>query len=130
MLGGERLGKEFLASLVLPAGMRALLYLESAPNFRRDQFGRHSRASVGWRASARPFIEQERQNPVPQTFRISWTAAILRARRQFHALPLLGRQKELLGVLLVGSSQREAVLLERRIRDLALGVVALGLFFG
>ena len=26
IVGGERLGKEFLASLVLPAGMRALLY--------------------------------------------------------------------------------------------------------
>src|SRR6202034_1656645 len=40
------------------------------------------------------------------------------------------RQKQLLGVLLIGSSQREVVLLEQRIRDLALGAVALGLFFG
>ena len=31
----------------------------------------------------------------------------------FHALPLLGRQKEVLGVLLVGSSQREVATLER-----------------
>src|SRR6202034_4562929 len=33
ILGGERLGKEFLNSLVLPAGMRALLYLDLQPNF-------------------------------------------------------------------------------------------------
>ena len=48
----------------------------------------------------------------------------------FHALPLLGRSKELLGVLFVGSSQRTVVTLERRIRWLALGVVAVGLLFG
>ncbi len=45
-------------------------------------------------------------------------------------LPLLGRQKELLGVLLVGSSQQEVVRLEQHIRDLALAVVAMGLCFG
>ena len=48
----------------------------------------------------------------------------------FHALPLLGRANELLGVLLVGSSQRQVVTLEQRIAVLALGVVAMGLFFG
>src|SRR6202041_551162 len=48
----------------------------------------------------------------------------------FHALPLVGRQKELLGVLFVGSSQRTVVSLERRIRWLALGVAAVGLLLG
>ena len=48
----------------------------------------------------------------------------------FHALPLLGRQKELLGVLLVGSSQRDVVMLERRIMLLSVGVVAIGLLVG
>ena len=33
VVGGERLGKEFLSSLVLPADMRALLYLNLAPEF-------------------------------------------------------------------------------------------------
>ena len=47
-----------------------------------------------------------------------------------HALPLMGRQKELLGVLFVGSSQRTVVSLERRIRWLALGVGAVGLLLG
>jgi two-component system, NtrC family, nitrogen regulation sensor histidine kinase NtrY len=45
-------------------------------------------------------------------------------------LPLLGRDKQMLGVLLIGSSQQEVVLLEERIRDLALAVVAMGLFIG
>ncbi len=33
VVGGERLGKEFLGSLVLPADMRALLYLNLASEF-------------------------------------------------------------------------------------------------
>ena len=53
-----------------------------------------------------PFIQQERQQPSEQTFKISWTSDPASAEA-FHALPLLGRQKELLGVLLVGSSQRK-----------------------
>jgi two-component system, NtrC family, nitrogen regulation sensor histidine kinase NtrY len=129
ILGGERLGKEFLNSLVLPAGMRALLYLDLEPNFDATNLVDAAGPVIdGDRLS--PFIEQERQNPAPETFRISWAASDPSSTEAFHALPLLGRQKELLGVLLVGSSQRDVVLLERRIRDLALGAVALGLFFG
>ena len=128
ILGGERLGKEFLSSLALPSGMRALLYLDLQPDFDStnlvdaagpvsdgDQFG--------------SFIKQERQQPLEQTFRIAWTPDPASAEA-FHTLPLLGRQKELLGVLLIGSSQREVVKLEQRIRDLALAVLAMGLFFG
>jgi two-component system nitrogen regulation sensor histidine kinase NtrY len=129
ILGGERLGKDFLNSLVLPAGMRALLYLDLQPNFDATNLV-DTAGPVMDGDRLGPFIEQERQNPVPQTFRISWAASDPSSAEGFHALALLGRQKELLGVLLIGSSQREVVLLERRIRDLALGAVALGLFFG
>ena len=59
-------------------------------------------------------------SPGEQTFKISWTPDPA-STESFHALPLLGRQKDLLGVLLVGSSQREVVTLERRIRLLAVG---------
>jgi signal transduction histidine kinase len=128
ILGGERLGKEFLNSLVLPAGMRALLYLDLQPSFDSTNLVDTSGpVSDGERFGS--FIEQERQQPVEQTFRISWTPNPSSAE-VFHALPLLGRGKELLGVLLIGSSQQEVVLLEQRIRDLALAVVAMGLFFG
>jgi signal transduction histidine kinase len=129
ILGGERLGKDFLNSLVLPDGMRALLYLDLAPNFdSANLVDTSGPVADGDRLGS--FIEQERQNPVPQTFKISWSASDPASAEAFHALPLLGRQKELLGVLLIGSSQRDVVLLEQRIRDLALAAVALGLFFG
>ena len=64
-----------------------------------------------------------------QTFDISWTSDQA-SDETFHTLPLLGRQKELLGILLVGSSQRENVILDRRIRGLAFGVAAVGLLLG
>jgi two-component system nitrogen regulation sensor histidine kinase NtrY len=129
ILGGERLGKDFLKSLALPDGMRALLYLDLAPTFDSTNLvDTNGPVPDGERLGS--FIEQERQNPAPQTFKISWSASDPASAESFHALPLLGRDKELLGVLLIGSSQREAVLLEQRIRDLALGAVALGLFFG
>ena len=128
VLGGERLGQNFLASLVLPAGMRALLYLDLDQNFQPANLVDES-GSVTEAERFAPFIQQERQQPEEQTFKVSWTQDAASAE-SFHALPLLGRQHDLLGVLLVGSSQREVVVLERRIVLLALAVAAMGLFFG
>jgi two-component system, NtrC family, nitrogen regulation sensor histidine kinase NtrY len=128
VMGGERLGKDFLGSLVLPGGMRALLYMNLDPNFQPinlvDESGPVSQAD---RFS--PFIDQQRLQPGAQTFTIRWTPDAGSAE-SFHAMPLLGRQSDLLGILFVGSSQREVVALERRILLLAIGVAAMGLFFG
>jgi signal transduction histidine kinase len=128
IVGGERLGKDFLQSLVLPSGMRALLYMDLDPNFQATSLVDASGPVVdGDRLAS--FIQQERDQPIERTFKVDWTPDPA-STEAFHALPLQGRQKELLGVLLIGSSQQEVVKLERRIRDLALGVVAMGLFFG
>jgi two-component system nitrogen regulation sensor histidine kinase NtrY len=125
IVGGERLGKDFLGSLVLPVGMRALLYLNMDPNFQSmyllDQNGP---VVEGDRFSQ--FIDRERDNPAPQVFKVASGPDLARTE-EFHALPLLGRKKELLGVLLVGSSQREMIGIESRIRMLAESVVAIGL---
>ena len=64
-----------------------------------------------------------------QSTEIRWSIDPASAE-MFHALPLARASKELLGVLFVGSSQRDVVTLERRIRWLALGVVAVGVLFG
>jgi two-component system nitrogen regulation sensor histidine kinase NtrY len=125
IVGGERLGRNFLGSLVLPVGMRALLYLNMDPNFQAaDLLDQNGPVVEGDRFSS--FIDRERQNPAPEIFNISSGADLARTE-EFHALPLVGRQKELLGVLLVGSSQQEMVSIERRIRMLAESVVAVGL---
>jgi two-component system, NtrC family, nitrogen regulation sensor histidine kinase NtrY len=128
VIGGERLGRDFLASLVLPEDMRALLYLNLDRNFQAPNLIDESGSVVDGERLA-PVIEQEQQQSSKQTFKINWTPDAASAEL-FHVLPLLGRQSELLGVLLIGSSQREVVLLERRIRLLAFAVAAMGLFFG
>lgn len=128
VVGGERLGKEFLASLVLPAGMRALLYLNLDSTFQPANV----LDAVGPAIEAErfaPLIDKEREQPGEQTARINWTIDPASAE-VFHALPLPGRHDELLGVLLVGNSQLQVVLLERHIRDLALIVAAIALFIG
>jgi signal transduction histidine kinase len=128
VIGGEQLGKEFLASLVLPTGMRALLYQSLSPNFQPESLIDDTGPVLQAERFA-PFIEKERQQPSEQRFQVAWTnneASV----EEYHALPLQGRQKELLGALLVGSSRAEVVTLEQRIRLLALGVVAVGIFLG
>jgi len=126
--GGQRLGKEFLASLVLPAGMRALLYLNLDPTYQpANLLDAAGPANDAERFA--PILEKEQQQPGQQTAKINWTSDPASAEI-FHALPLLGRQKELLGVLLVGNSQREVAILENRIIWLALGVVGIGLVIG
>src|SRR5271170_7437721 len=128
VVGGERLGKEFLSSLVLPADMRALLYLNLASEFQEPNL-----IDINGPAPDadrfQPLVEKIEADPVEQTEKISWGFDPSNAE-VFHALPLVGRQKELLGVLFVGSSQRTVVSLERRIRWLALGVAAVGLLLG
>ena len=128
ILGGERLGKDFLASLVLPSGMRALLYMNLDPSFQAiDLVDESGPVTDGERFGQ--FIEDERAQPGAGSFKIAWTPDAASAE-SFHELPLVGRQGELLGTLLVGNSQREVVMLERRIILLAAGVAAMGLLFG
>jgi len=128
IIGGQRLDKEFVASLVLPAGMRALLYRNLEPAFApsalTDTSGLVSQAD-----RFAPVIEQVRKqaDEVQQT--IAWSADPADAET-FHAIPLTGRRNELLGVLLVGSSRREMVTLGNFIRNLAVLVAGGGILLG
>jgi two-component system nitrogen regulation sensor histidine kinase NtrY len=128
VVGGEKLGKEFLGTLALPEGMRAVLYRNLDPNFSAvdliDANGPFEQAE-----RLAPLVEKERQHPVEQTMRINWSADPASAE-SFQVLPLKGRNGELLGVLLVGSSQRERVGVERRIILLSVGVTVLGILLG
>jgi signal transduction histidine kinase len=121
IIGGRRLDQSFLASLVLPSGMRALLYRNLEPSFVDTAL-----VDVNGAASDperyRPLIEQVQRNPQAAVDTINWTDDAASAET-FHAMPLMGRNNELLGVLLVGSSRKELVLLTRRILTIA-GVVS------
>src|SRR6202047_1286463 len=74
-------------------------------------------------------MEQVQRNPQPAVRTIDWTQDAASAEA-FHAMPLLGRNNELLGILLVGSSRKELVLLTQRIVTIAAVVAAAALLGG
>jgi len=128
VIGGQRMGKDFLTSLVLPAGMRSLLYMNLDTDFQPADLVDASGAADHAERFI-PIINGERQDPAARAATIAWGTDAASAEL-FQALPLVGRQKELLGVLLVGGSQHDVVTLERRILWLATGVVGVGLLVG
>ncbi|HTZ72850.1 MAG TPA: ATP-binding protein [Candidatus Aquilonibacter sp.] len=128
VVGGERLDKQFLSELVLPEGMRALLYLNLDSQFQAGDLVDVN----GPVTQPDPFtatISDELARPTERSFTIPYTIEAGAAER-FHALPLQGRDGELLGVLLVGNSQRDLVAIERHIAMLGAAVAGGGLLLG
>jgi two-component system, NtrC family, nitrogen regulation sensor histidine kinase NtrY len=128
VVGGKRMDRHFLASLVLPAGMRALLYRNLDPNFSASEII-DSNDTLQNPERLEPLINQIRKQSQPLVQTMDWTGKAADAET-FHSIPLLGRNNELLGALLVGSSQRELFLLTQKIRWLAAGVGVAALFVG
>jgi signal transduction histidine kinase len=129
IIGGRRLDKNFLASLVLPAGMRALIYTNLDPSFSPTSLlGEKIDADQADRFA--PLVEQLQKQPEQPLVRtIDWSRDPADAET-FHAIPLPGRNDELLGVFFVGSSRRELVFLTRQILKIAAVVAAAALFVG
>lgn len=102
--GGEKLDARFLKTLALPSGMRVLLYRNLEPRFT-------------------PRLLTDESGAVPNAGRLAPLVEDVRAHQReaaravgeeiFHAFPLEGREKNLLGVLLVGSSRHELAELQR-----------------
>jgi two-component system, NtrC family, nitrogen regulation sensor histidine kinase NtrY len=123
IIGGRRLDQNFLASLVLPAGMRTLLYQNLEPDFAPAQLT-DAGGAVPQADRYASLIEQSKKQPQrPVISTINWSTDPASAET-FHAIPLTGRNDELLGILLVGSSRRELVLLTQRIGWIAASVGA------
>ncbi len=128
VIGGKKLGKDLLSTLALSEGMRALVYLNLDKDFSSDSL-LDANGPVQEAERFAPLVEQVRQAPKEQTAGITWSADPTSAEA-FHLVPLDGRDGELLGVLLIGASQRERVLVEHRIIYLAVAMAALGLLLG
>jgi signal transduction histidine kinase len=128
IIGGRRLDQNFLASLVPPAGTRVLLYRNLEPGFvasaLTDVNGSFEQAD-----RLQPLIEQIQKQPKPTVRTIDWTENAADAE-SFHAIPLMGRNNELLAVLLLGSSRRELVLLIRHILQIAAAVAGVAILIG
>jgi two-component system nitrogen regulation sensor histidine kinase NtrY len=128
IIGGVRLDQNFLSSLVLPSGMRALLYLNLEPGFVPRALT-DAGGAVDQPERLAPLVEQVQQQKQALVRTIDWRADAASAET-FHVMPLPGRNNELLGVLLVGSSRKELVLLTERIVAIAAAVTAAALFAG
>jgi two-component system nitrogen regulation sensor histidine kinase NtrY len=128
IIGGRRLDQNFLASLVPPAGMRVLLYRNLEPGFvataLTDVNGSFEQAD-----RLEPLIQQLQKQAKPLEGTIDWSQNAADAET-FHAIPLTGRNNELLAVLLLGSSRKELVLLTRHILQIAGAVAGAALLIG
>jgi two-component system, NtrC family, nitrogen regulation sensor histidine kinase NtrY len=129
IVGGRRLDQNFLSTLVLPSGMRAFLYVNLDPGFSPAALLSSPKDAVEQPERLQPVIDQIRRQPQTLVQTINWNSEATSAET-FHAMPLPGRNNELLGVLLVGSSRKELVLLTNRIVMTALAVAAGALLIG
>ena len=128
IIGGRSLDRQFLASLVLPAGMRALLYRETGPAGSVPSLVDASGPPVD-ASRFHTLVAEVQRDSREHAATIQWTGDPASAE-VFHALPLRGRDEKVLGMFLVGSSRREQVELERSIRTIALIVGGGGILFG
>ena len=129
IVSGRRIDKSFLSSLVLPSSMRALLYrnLNESTFVPADLTDANGLVDQADRFA--PLINQIQKRPQPIAQTIQWNSDAASAEA-FRLMPLLGRNKELLGILLVGSSRKELVLLKRHIAMTAASAAAASLLIG
>jgi len=118
VVGGRRIDRDFLASLELPAGMRAMFYENLgngfSPEFLIDRSGTVQRPD-----RIAPMIQQLRQQQRETTTLVHWSSNPA-DDETVDAIPLAARDGHLLGVLLIGNSRRPYVELRQQIRSAAL----------
>jgi signal transduction histidine kinase len=125
VVGGRELDREFLSTLVLPAGMRVLLYRNLDGGFAPSQLLDAGGQAAG-PALLRPLIEQVLAGR-RESFGIVGSGA---AAESFHAVPLPGLDNSLLGVLLIASARRDLVELENSLVRTGAMVAAAGILLG
>jgi two-component system, NtrC family, nitrogen regulation sensor histidine kinase NtrY len=118
VIGGRRIDKDFLASLELPAGMRAMFYQNLGTGF-SPQFLIDSSGTVPQADRIAPIIQELKQLQRETTTLVHWSSN--RADDEtIDAIPLTEPGNQLLGVLLIGNSRRPYVELRQHIRSAAL----------
>ena len=125
-VGGQQLDRAFLSTLVLPAGMRVLLYRNLDPQFSQSALINGGGSVGNLPSELRPLIERVLHSRRKASDTIGQGAEA----ETFHALPLTGYEDNLLGVLLIGSSRRDLVELEASLRSTAIWVASCGILIG
>jgi two-component system, NtrC family, nitrogen regulation sensor histidine kinase NtrY len=121
--GGQVLDQRFLSSIVLPAGMRVLLYRNLEPQFAPAQLLGAEAADL---PLLQPLIEDVKWRKSEVTARVGSGAVA----ETVHALPLIGYDNSLAAVLLIASSRREMVELEAKLLRVGIQVAAGGILLG
>jgi two-component system nitrogen regulation sensor histidine kinase NtrY len=124
-IGGERLDQGFLSTLDIPAGTRVMLYQNLDANWNPKSLLDLNRAAAGADKLA-PLVEQVRRSGKEARSVIRWTSDSSDAE-SFHAMPLAGPNQQAMGVLLVGSSRRPLVELQKQIVSAAMLVGGTGI---
>ena len=119
--GGQQLDREFLSSMVLPAGMRVLLYRNLSADFAPAELI-DATGPVRDAAALRPLIEQARRG----TREVAATARAETVR----AVPLADDAGNVLGVLLIASSRQQMLELESSLLRTGIAVAATGILIG
>jgi two-component system, NtrC family, nitrogen regulation sensor histidine kinase NtrY len=118
VIGGRRVDKDFLATLDPPAGMRAFFYENLGAGFSPQSLispaGRVERAPL-----LAPLIQQVQQDGKETTMPVHWSFNGA-DDEMVDAIPLMGANRQILGILLVASSRRPYLELEQHIRSAAL----------
>ena len=132
VIGGRRLDKDFMRSLELPAGMRAILYPNLAKGFYPELLIAPEKVQQPQQLA--PLIVQVQQKGQEATALLHWSDNAV-DDESVHAIPLNGQDNQLLGILLVGNTRRPYVELRNRIRSAALlagsvGIILAILFSG
>lgn len=123
--GGKRLDNNFLSTLDLPAGMHAWLYQNASPDVSAQQIIAASGDTVE-AEKIEPLVRQVLADGKEHRATIHWTASSDNDE-VMHAIALPGPDGLVAGVLLIGSSQRPYVELNRRVRHIALLVGGAGI---
>jgi two-component system, NtrC family, nitrogen regulation sensor histidine kinase NtrY len=117
VIGGRRIDKDFLSSLELPAGMRAMFYQSLGSSF-SPQFLIDTSGTVRQADQIAPIIQQLQHQRQETTTLVHWSSDAA-DDETIDAIPLNGRDNQLVGVLLIGNSRRPYVELRQHIRSAA-----------
>jgi signal transduction histidine kinase len=135
VIGGERLDQGFLSRLDIPAGTRVLLYQNLDAKWNPKLLLDLNGPAAGVDKIA-PLVERVRGTLQESQSVIHWTSDSADAE-VFHAIPLpgpnqsgmnqSGAHQRLMGVLLVGSSRRKLIELQRQVVSTAMLVGGIGI---
>lgn len=133
VIGGERLDQGFLSTLDIPSGTRVLLYQNLDAKWSPKSLLDLNGPAAGVDKIA-PLVEKVRETLQESQGVIRWTSDSADAE-VFHAIPLTapaqsaspGTKQQLMGVLLVGSSRRPLIELQRQVISTAMLVGGIGI---